>query len=60
MKHWNDYPVPAMRQEALFGDRVVSCFAGRPQSFYAMFERSLAARPQAEAMVRGEQRWTYA
>ncbi len=49
-----------MRQEALFGDRVVSCFAGRPQSFHAMFERSLAARPQAEAMVCGDERWTYA
>lgn len=60
MKHWNDYPVPAMRQEALFGDRVVTCFAGRPQSFYAMFERSLATRPQAEAMVCGAERWTYA
>jgi long-chain acyl-CoA synthetase len=60
VKHWKDYPVPAMRREALFGDRVVSCFAGQPQSFYAMFERSLAARPQSEAMVCGEQRWTYA
>ena len=60
MKHWNDYPVPAMRQEALFGDRVVPCFAGRPSSFYALFEGSLAARPQAEAMVCGDERWTYA
>jgi O-succinylbenzoic acid--CoA ligase len=60
VNHWKDYPVPALRQEALFGDRLVSCFAERPRSFYALFERSLAAGPQAEALVCGDLRWTYA
>jgi O-succinylbenzoic acid--CoA ligase len=60
VSHWNDYPVPALREEALFGDRVVACFADRPASFHALFERSLAARPGAEALVCGERRWTYA
>ncbi len=60
MNHWQKYPVPAMREEALFGDRVVACFAGRPPSFHALFERSVAARPDAEALVCGDQRWTYA
>ncbi len=60
MNHWKDYPVPEMREEALFGDRVVSCFAGRPPGFYALFERSLARRPQAEALVCGSERWIYA
>lgn len=59
MNHWQQYPVPDMRDEALFGDRVVSCFVPRPPGFHALFERSLAARPDAEALVCGDQRWTY-
>jgi O-succinylbenzoic acid--CoA ligase len=58
--HWQDYPVPAMRREALFGDRVVRCFADRPPSFHAMFEASLADRPDAQAIVCGGERWSYA
>jgi len=60
MNHWQDYPVPAMRHEALFGDRVVRCFAGRPASFHAMFQHSATTRPGAEAVVDGDRRWTYA
>ena len=60
MNHWKEYPVPAMRHEALFGDRVVRCFAARPASFHAMFHEAFAARPQAEAVVCGPERWTYA
>jgi len=60
MNHWTGYEVPAMRREALFGDRVVRCFAGRPRNFHAMFEASAAARPEAEALVCGQQRLTYA
>ena len=59
MNHWQDYPVPPMRHEALFGDRIVRCFAGRPASFHAMFQQSVAARPGAEAVVDGPRRWTY-
>ena len=60
MNHWKDYPVPALRNEALFGDRVVACFAARPRSFHAMFEASVAAAPDAEALACGDRRWTYA
>ena len=60
MNHWHGYPVPAMRHEALFGDRIVRCFAGRPASFHAMFQRSVAGRAGAEAVVDGSRRWTYA
>jgi long-chain acyl-CoA synthetase len=60
MKHWEGYPVPAMRREALYGDRVVPCFAERPKSLYALFAASLARRPDAEALVCEGQRWTYA
>ncbi len=57
--HWQRYPVPALRAEALFGDRIVRCFAARPRSFHAMFEASVAAAPDAEAIVCGDRRWTY-
>jgi long-chain acyl-CoA synthetase len=59
-KPWSDYPVPAMRVEALYGDRLVRCFAERPSSLWAMFAASLAAWPQAEALVFEGRRWTYA
>jgi long-chain acyl-CoA synthetase len=60
MKHWSQYPVPAIRSEALFGDRVVRCFVPRPHSFDAMFRDSLDAAPDAQALVCGGERWSYA
>ena len=57
---WAGYPVPVLRQEARHGDRLVRCFADRPASLYAMFAASVAARPEAEAVVCNGQRWTYA
>ncbi|MGZ8259909.1 MAG: class I adenylate-forming enzyme family protein [Caldimonas sp.] len=58
--HWRDHPVPAMRAEALYGDRIVRCFAERPAGLFAMFERSRAARPDADAVVCDGVRWSYA
>ncbi len=60
MQHWTEYPVPAIRNEALFGDRVVRCFVPRARSFDAMFRDSLAAAPDREALVCGGERWSYA
>jgi long-chain acyl-CoA synthetase len=60
MQHWKDFSVPPMRTEAVFGDRVVRCFAQRPRSFDAMFRASLDADPGQEAVVCGMERWTYA
>ena len=57
---WAGYPVPALRHEARHGDRLVRCFADRPASLQAMFAASVAARPEAEALVCNGQRWTYA
>jgi O-succinylbenzoic acid--CoA ligase len=57
---WAGYPVPTLRHEARHGDRLVRCFVDRPASLYAMFAASVAARPQAEALVCNGQRWTYA
>jgi long-chain acyl-CoA synthetase len=49
-----------IRTERHFGDRVVRCFADRPASLYAAFEQACAARPDAEALVCGDERLSYA
>jgi len=60
MSPWRDHAVPAMRHEALYGDRVVRCFADRPTSLLAMFDAARAARPQHDAVVCEGMRWSYA
>ena len=60
MNPWKDYPVPPMRHEALYGDRVVRCFADRPSSLLALFDEARRSAPAQEAMVCNGQRWTYA
>jgi long-chain acyl-CoA synthetase len=63
MNHWLNHPVPPMRAQALYGDRVVRCFGDtstRPASLWAMFEAACAARPTQDAVVFEGQRWTYA
>jgi len=40
-----------LRRETHFGDRVVRCFAARPASTHALFERSLQRDPAREALV---------
>src|SRR5262245_16566374 len=49
-----------MRPERHFGDREVRCFARRPASVYAAFARACAAAPEAEALVCGVERLSYA
>jgi len=58
--YWVGYPVPTMRHEALHGDRVVRCFAERPQSFFALFQEQLAQRGECDAVVCEGRRWSYA
>ncbi|WP_296446390.1 class I adenylate-forming enzyme family protein [Rhodoferax sp. UBA5149] len=60
MNHWQDYPVGAMRHEALHGDRLPRCFAQRPANVYEIFERAVRQRGHNEIMVYGDERWTYA
>jgi O-succinylbenzoic acid--CoA ligase len=59
---WDALPggLPAMRREAAYGDRVVRCFAERPPSLHALLERAARMHPEADAVVCGEVRWTYA
>lgn len=59
MNPWAGYPVPAMRHEALYGDRVVRCFWPRPAGVLAMFERVCREHPQLDAMVCEGRRWSY-
>jgi len=49
-----------MRHEAHHGDRIVRCFAERPASLFAMFERSCAAAATQDALVCEGRRWSYA
>jgi long-chain acyl-CoA synthetase len=44
-------PTFAVRRETRFGERVVRCFAERPSSVHAMFERSLARGAARDAIV---------
>ena len=50
---------PAMRQEAHFGDRVVTCFAERPKSLHALLEQAVQRNPDGDALVCGAQRLSY-
>ena len=50
-RHWPDGAVPPMRNEALYGDRIVRCFAERPAGLHAMFEAACTRSPDAPRMV---------
>jgi O-succinylbenzoic acid--CoA ligase len=48
-----------MREEAVYGDRVVRCFAERPPSMHALLERAVGRYPDQDAVVHRGQRWSY-
>jgi long-chain acyl-CoA synthetase len=52
-----DVPI---RHERHFDDRVMPCFAQRPSGPYAAFARAVADRPEAEALIVGDLRLSYA
>ena len=52
MNPWGDYPVPPMRHEALYGDRVVRCFADRPRSLRALFDEAKATLDSEVALAK--------
>jgi len=56
---WQDYAVPTLHMESLYGDRVVPCFAPRPKSFFGLFVSSVIERPKADALLFEGQRWSY-
>lgn len=49
-------PMPAIRLERHFGDRVLRCFADRPADLNTMWRTAARRRPQAEALVCGSRR----
>jgi long-chain acyl-CoA synthetase len=53
---WSAYPIPAMRHEARFGDRVVLAFIERSKSIWEMVESAAARNPDGEALICGERR----
>ncbi len=52
-------PIPAMRDERHFGDRVVRCFAERPRSVPQMLAEAVMRNGSGEAVVDAEQRLDY-
>jgi acyl-CoA synthetase (AMP-forming)/AMP-acid ligase II len=56
---WSQYPLPAMRMEARFGDRVVPAFVDRPATVWEMVADAAARNPDGEALVCGDERMTW-
>lgn len=52
--------LPAIRQEVLYGNRIVSCFADRPPTLDAMLRDAAAQYADQTALVEGDRRLTYA
>ncbi|WP_439575542.1 class I adenylate-forming enzyme family protein [Phreatobacter sp.] len=56
---WLGESPAVLRREAHFGDRIVDCFAERPQSLHALLEQAVLRRPEGEALVCGDERLTF-
>jgi long-chain acyl-CoA synthetase len=56
---WPDDPLPPIRNELHFGDRLVRCFVDRPRSLYGLLEAAALRDPDALALVEGDARLTY-
>ncbi|HVV40179.1 MAG TPA: class I adenylate-forming enzyme family protein [Nitrobacter sp.] len=56
---WSNYPIPAMRLEQRFGDRVVPVFCERPHNVWAMVADAVTRNPDGEALVCGATRMTW-
>jgi acyl-CoA synthetase (AMP-forming)/AMP-acid ligase II len=56
---WSNFPIPAMRRERRFGDRVVPAFCDRPGNIWEMVARAAAKNPDAEALVCGDKRMSW-
>lgn len=56
---WSQYPIPAMRLETRFGDRVVPAFVERPANIWAMVADAAARNPDGEALICGDRRMTW-
>ena len=59
MMKWSQYPIPPMRLEARFGDRIIPVFENRPDSIWGMVAEAAARNPDGEALVSGDERMTW-
>ncbi|MGE0503465.1 MAG: class I adenylate-forming enzyme family protein [Rhizobiaceae bacterium] len=59
MIDWTGPELPATRQELHYGDRMVACFVDRPADLWAMVEAAGAFNANGEALVCGDNRWTW-
>lgn len=57
---WRAADFPKLRFEAHYGDRVVACFKDRPQHVHQLLSESAVRHPDAEALVMGDTRLTWA
>jgi long-chain acyl-CoA synthetase len=53
---WSQHPIPPMRLEARFGDRLIPAFCERPRSVWQMVADAAAKNPDGEALACGERR----
>jgi long-chain acyl-CoA synthetase len=51
---WPDDPLPPIRHELHFGDRLVRCFVDRPRSLYDLLETAALRDPDGLALIDGE------
>ena len=58
-KHWDTYPLPAIRAEKHFDNRLVNCFAERALSLDMLFEDACQQFPEREALIEGDHRISY-
>jgi acyl-CoA synthetase (AMP-forming)/AMP-acid ligase II len=56
---WSNFPIPAMRLERRFADRVVPVFCERPRNIWDMVARAATKNPDAEALVCGAKRMSW-
>ncbi|CAN5232011.1 class I adenylate-forming enzyme family protein [soil metagenome] len=56
---WLQYPLPAMRLESRFGDRIVPAFESRPASIWTMVAEAAARNPDGEALIFDDERMTW-
>ena len=57
--HWHPEHTPAMRVEAVYGDRAVRCFIERPESMHSLLERAVAVHGDSDAVVCSALHWSY-
>lgn len=56
---WSNYPIPDMRLEAHFGDRIIPAFCDRPASVWQMVAEAAKRNPDGEALIAGGRRMTW-